>query len=126
LLCIFITVFTSTSFAQNSQDPAGFVIEAKRTQSLLLELKINDAHEQKNSCDYFVKRFEYIEAIDTLRFEVVKNFCVVDRTGKSGVVFNWTMPRSLKYKNKIELNVLINSEPPQTITISEIENGNKK
>jgi hypothetical protein len=71
----------------------------RETADLIVE--IQDKTEVPNACNYYVQRFEYIRAINTLVVNVeTQQPCLVDRIGKRTGELRWTLPQGLRNKGK--------------------------
>lgn len=81
-----------------------------------LALTIEDTLPVTNACEYYVQRFEYIDALHALNVVVQAPPCFVDRVAKRKVQLKWIIPSSLR--NQSQFAVIVNSVRMGTQSIS--------
>src|SRR5580698_6531843 len=82
-------------------------VQRSDTNSLILQLRIQDAKDKSGVCPYYVKTLQYLQGVKLLNVEVYQEFCTNEAYGKSeGDVF-WTIPNSLLRQASV-VAVLVN------------------
>ena len=102
----FLIPLLAMSSACFAEGPSAFNISVaieQNTSSLII--KIEDAVESPNACDYYIRHFEYIEALKILIIDLGEEICLVDRFARRKGKLHWTLPNSLRDTGKIGLIV---------------------
>jgi hypothetical protein len=126
LLGAMILACAATVHGGSAQAPFAVTAQVQKSGSsqAVLQLNIADSQDKSGVCSYYLKSFQYLEAIKTLDVEIYQEPCFNDQVGKSKGELYWVIPKALQVSGS-KVCLLINQKVAVALVYDDVSQSVK-